>query len=330
MQDPRIAWLVAGTAVVLLVVLGVFVLTADDTPTAGTTTPAPPATTTSAPATTSTAAQVTTTTAQPATTTTAPATTTTTAPDTWADVPLVVASFGALGWWDGGAWVQVDGSTTLPVAGGETYAVASLDVTGVTTGGPPTILCEPVENPGVVLADEILGSWPGPVGVAVSAGWDLVPHTVEAQTDDGTYAGFAAELLAARGLDVADPVITQLLRVDLEGDGNDEALVVARDLADPAGLLARPGDYSLVFLRKIVDTEVQTAILAESVVDEVAEGETPFVEAHAVGAVADLSGDGVMEIVVSSAYYEGLGVGVWEWAGADFGPVYRIGSGCGA
>ncbi len=321
MRDPRIAWLVAGTAVILLVVFAVLALTGDDEPAATPTSSSspPPTTTTTVPAATT----------LPSTTTLPTTTTSTTVPEgAWADVPLVVASFGALGWWDGSGWVQVEGDTALPVSGGEDYAVASLAVTGTTTGGAPEVLCEPVGNPGVVLADDVLGGWPGPVGVAVSAGWPLVPHTVESQVDDGTYAAFARELLAGRGLDVAEPVIAQLLRVDLEGDGTDEALAVARDLADPTGLIGTPGDYSIVFLRKIIGDEVQTAIIAESIIEPGAD--SPFVEAHAIGAVADLSGDGTMEIVVSTAYYEGIGVGVWEWAGPDLGPVYRIGSGCGA
>jgi hypothetical protein len=329
-KDPRIGWLVAATAIILLAVAVALLVGRDEGGGAMTTTSPPPSSApSSVPGTTTTANDATTT--VPEATTTVPATTTTTeAAGNWADVPLVVADFGALGWWDGTAWVQAEAGTELPVTGGEDYAVASLEVTGTTTGGPPTILCDPLGNPGVELADDVLGSWPGPVGVAVSAGWDLVPHTVEPQVDDGTYAGFARDLLASRGLDVADPVITQLLRVDLEGDGTDEALAVAQRLADPSGLIAQPGDYSIVFLRKIVGSEVQTAILADSIVTELDEGASPYVEAHAIGAVADLSGDGSMEIVVSSAYYEGIGVGIWEWAGPDLGPVYRIGSGCGA
>jgi hypothetical protein len=330
-KDPRIGWLVGATAAILVVVLIVLLVTREDDSPAPAATTLPPSTSTTPDTSTTSSEPPTTTTTIAATTTTEPPTTTTEAAGSWAPQPLVVANFGALGWWDGAGWVQVVADTELPVTGGEDYAVASLDVTGTTTGGPPTILCEPLENPGVVLADaDALGAWPGPVGVAISAGWDLVPHVVEAQSDDGTYAAFASQLLASRGLDVAEPPITQLLRVDLEGDGTDEALVATADFADGDGLLAQPGDYSMVFLRKIVDGEVQTAILAESIVTEVADGETPFVESHGIGAVADLSGDGVMEIVVSSAYYEGVGVGVWEWAGGDLGPVYRIGSGCGA
>jgi hypothetical protein len=73
---------------------------------------------------------------------------------------------------------------------------------------------------------------------------------------------------------------------------------------------------------------VQTAILGESVI--VSDDQVPLVHSFSIGAVADLSGDGTMEIVVSSAYYEGLGVEVWEWIDDDQGPVPQIAQGCGA
>jgi hypothetical protein len=74
----------------------------------------------------------------------------------WSEVPLVVAGFGALGWWDGAGWVQVDPTTTLPVTGGEDYQVAKIGEEAVLVGGPPTTLCEPVNNPGVVLEGEAI------------------------------------------------------------------------------------------------------------------------------------------------------------------------------
>lgn len=335
-MNERLPWIIAAVLGVIAIVLAVILLTGDDDDgDAGTTTTSSPTTTTTAGDTTTTDAPVTTTTTAPETTTTSTpetttSTTTTTAPGVWADVPLVTADFGALGWWDGSTWVQVETGTALPVSGGEDYQVARLGVDATTTGGAPTVVCEPLENPAVPLDDPtLLGEFPGPFGVAISAPWELVPHVVEAQTDDGSYAGFASDLLATRGLDVAAPVITQLLRVDLEGDGVDEALVVAEDIADP-GLLAEVGDYSIAFLRKVVDGEVQTAILADSVVADVAEGETPFVLSFGIGAVADLNGDGRMEIVLSSVYYEGAGVEVWEYVNDDLGPVRVIGTGCGA
>lgn len=290
-----------------------------------------PATTTSLASSTTTTI-LSTTTGAPATTTSTEGTTTTTeAPGNWADEPLVVSQYGALGWWDGSTWVRAEDAGALPVAGGEDYQVVLHGVDEIITGGPQVSQCEPLENIGVDLSDPsaVSRSFPQPSGVAISAPWELTPHFVQEEPDDGTYSGFARPLLAARGLDVANPVIKQVVRFDLDGDGVNEVVAVAEEVTGNAGIYAEEGNYSLVFMRKVVDEEVQTAILGESIVTDLAEGETPFILTHAVAAVADLSGDGKMEIVLNDVYYEGEGWTVWEYVNDDLGPVLQIGSGCG-
>src|SRR5690606_24527994 len=149
-------------------------------------------------------------------------------------------------------WVDADTEGSLPVSGGEDYQVVVLDQQSRTTGGEETIVCAPLDLVGVELADpELLGDFPGPYGVAIPAPWTLQPHLFEEMTDDGTYAGFASELLASRGLDVPDPVMKQLFRTDLEGDGVNEVLVVAEEVSP--GFLMEPGDYSIAFVRKVVE-----------------------------------------------------------------------------
>jgi len=271
-----------------------------------------------------------TTTTVPETTTTEPTTTTTELTGEWADEPLVVSKFGALGWWDGGNWMQVDELTSLPVSGGEDYQVVLLGSDEIVSGGTPTVQCEPLFNPGVELSDvDALGDWPDPVGLAISAPWDLTPHFIQEETDNGTYSDLARPLLAARGLDVENPVIKQVVRFDLDGNGENEVLAVAEDIEGSDSLFAEEGDYSLVFMRIVVEGEVQTAILGESIVTEVQEGTTPFILSHSVAAVADLSGDGKMEMIIHEVYYEGSGWTVWEYVNDDLGPVFQIGSGCG-
>ena len=78
-------------------------------------------------------------------------------------------------------------------------------------------------------------------------------------------------------------------------------------------------------MRKIVEGEVHTAILGDSVVIT---PEGSFVVGFSVGAVADLSGDGKMEVVVDSAFFEGLGVEVWEYVNDDLGFVSVLQTGC--
>jgi hypothetical protein len=327
----RTAWILTSLFVVGVVTVIFLVGRGDETDTS-TTTSTVGATTTTVDGATSTMAGTTTTSSTLATTTTLPATTTT-APTTttsaavagnWAATPMVAAGFGALGWWDGANWVQVDPATALPVAGGEDYQVALMGLEAIVVGGAPATLCEPVNNPGVVFENEqVLGDWPGPIGVAISAPWVIVPNLVEQIEDDGTYSAFAAELLMERGLDVPDPTLKQIVQTDLEGDGVNEVLVVAEDVSE--GLFAQDGDYSIAFVRRTVGGQVQTDILGESVI---VTADNPVVDSYSYGAVADLNGDARMEIVLTTAYYEGIFVEVWEFG--DGGPVARISSGCGA
>lgn len=289
-------------------------------------------TTTTLAATTS--SQLTTSTISPPPTTVAPTTSTSLATTTtsdllegnWADEPLVTTGFGALGWWDGSGWLDAESEGALPVVGGEDYQVIRLDETAITTAGPQSFVCPPLDLIGVELDEpDLVGEFPGPYGVAISAPWVLQPHLFDEIPDDGSYAVFARELLSARDLDVADPVIKQLIRTDLEGDGVNEVIVVAEDLTP--GFLLEEGDYSIVFLRKVIEGEVQTAILGETIVLD--EGDQ-FGAAHWIGTVADLNGDGTMEIITNLAYFEGFGVSVWEYANDDLGPVVVLETGCGS
>jgi hypothetical protein len=327
----RTAWILTSLFVVGVVTVIFLVGRGDETDTSTTTTTVG-TTTTTVDGVTSTTAGATTTVGTAATTTTLPATTTTPPTTTssaavagnWAGTPMVAAGFGALGWWDGANWVQVEPTTALPVAGGEDYQVALIGLEAIVVGGAPATLCEPVNNPGVVFENEqILGDWPGPIGVGVSAPWVIVPHLVEQIEDDGTYSAFAAEILLERGLDVPDPTLKQIVQTDLEGDGVNEVLVVAEDVSE--GLFAQDGDYSIAFVRRTVGGQVQTDILGESVI---VTADNPVVDSYSYGAVADLNGDARMEIVLTTAYYEGIFVEVWEYG--DGGPVARISTGCGA
>jgi hypothetical protein len=317
------------TVTVLVLALVAAACGADE---ANETTSTTPETSTSLTTTTSTTIISTTTTTPPPTTTTTEGTTTTTElTGNWAAEPLVVSAYGALGWWDGTSWIRAEDVGTLPVSGGEDYQVVLSGVDEIITGGPEVELCEPLQNKGVELSDPSAVSrrFPQPSGVAISAPWELTPHFVQEEADDGTYSDFARPLLAARGLDVESPVIKQVVRLDLEGDGVNEVVAVAEEITGDSGIYAEEGNYSVVFMRKVVDGEVQTAVLEESIASVSEEIPTPFITALSVAAVADLSGDGKMEVVINGVYYEGEGWAVFEYVNDDLGPVMQIGAGCG-
>jgi len=100
----------------------------------------------------------------------------------------------------------------------------------------------------------------------------------------------------ATRLGASTPVtVTQLLRTDLDGDGTLEVLVAAEHVTDPEGLSPQVGDWSVVFLRRVVGDGVATDVLASSVVH----GTGDRLERIQIAALADLNGDGTMEVALS-------------------------------
>lgn len=283
----------------------------------------PEATSTTLPpaASTTTTVPVETTVAAP-TTVTAPTTTTTTlpAPDSF----VIAGSTCLLGWWDGD-W-QSEGRP--PIVGGEQYQVVRLDEPITTaTGTDLQPWCEPLDLENVEFDPALPGEWLDLDAIAVQTSEEVRPYSVEILPNTiPAYLDATAALLAAHV--PPDPVInlTQVIRTDLEGDGVDEVIVAATSMPDDP-LDTAEGDYSIVYLRKLVDGDVQTAILGRFVAEEPG----PFFWVrYEVSAVADLNGDGKMEIVIGGPVWEGSFLGVYEYQNDDLGPVEVLSCGCGA
>jgi hypothetical protein len=120
----------------------------------------------------------------------------------------------------------------------------------------------------------------------------------------------------------------QVVRADLDGDGTDEVIVVVERLSDPQGLLATDGDYSVAFVRQLVNGDVHTAVLSRSIAS-ITPGATRYILVARVAAVADLNGDGRMELALQQVYYEGSGTQVFEVQPGTGRLVDILGGGCG-
>jgi len=256
-------------------------------------------------------------------TTTTATVTTTTLPDL--STYLVAGNTCLLGWWDGG-WQSGD---DLPVSGGEQYQVVRLDEPiSSATGSEARPSCEPLDLVSIEFEPAIPGGFREIDALAVQTDGAVRPHPVEMLSSSPAYEDATSELLEVRVPGVPVVNITQVIRTDLEGDGVDEVIIAASTIPDDL-ISSQVGDYSIVFLRKVIDVEVETAILGLSIVDDLDNLFQDLV-IFDVSAVADLNGDGKMEIVLNGTVWEGAFLQAWEYVDDDLGPVEVLSCGCGS
>jgi hypothetical protein len=213
--------------------------------------------------------------------------------------------FGAV---TNGRWLPA-GSAAPLIRGGTTYRLYTLARSlGEREGGaaePPSETCS---NPIVHIVDsprvdeDVIG---------VNGDRNALPRTPSVQsTRQPAYRNVIAQWVEAHG--IADPLvnITQILRVDLEGDNVDEVLIAA-NLLRGVGTSARAGDYAVVLLRSVAGGEVRTVPLVQEYYPAGCIAEcTPAT--HRVAAVLDVSGDGLMEVVLAWQDYEGRGKAIYR------------------
>lgn len=235
-----------------------------------------------------------------------------------------------LGGISGGRWLEADGLAPL-LKGGERYRLYTLTkATGEAKGSAASADGEPCNGSREITLE------PKPEGgIAVGGNWNALPRVPRMlSTNDSTYRQIVTNLLRRRGFVRPKINITQILRIDLDGDGIEEALISATHLAE--GLVSaeksmaihgQPGDYSFVLLRKIVKGRVQDNLLVEHFYPRRKEYPgTPY--QYDVAAVLDLNGDGRMEIIVHGNYYEGSWSTVFRLDKTKVENVF--GCGCGA
>jgi hypothetical protein len=155
-----------------------------------------------------------------------------------------------------------------------------------------------------------------------------IPQTLSSASP--VYRKLVADILRKHGIK-PNVQITQILRVDLEGDGSQEVLISAtlhKGYGTPGSISARSlaNEYSILFLRKVVGGKVITQMLHEEYYTKDMTFNAP--EIFNIAGVWDLNGDGTMEIVTFDRYYEGNGTTVYEMRNNR--AVKVLDSGCGA
>lgn len=204
---------------------------------------------------------------------------------------------------------------------------------GQITGGKPKSVDEPCPDTLTVS----LSSKPKDGVIALAAPWNALPRKpVIADVSQPVYVEAVRDFLKAR--EVRDPQvrITRILRVDLDGDGEEEVLINATNYftddksndrsAAPfpeAPIHApQPGSYSMVILRRVVGGNVQTKLVAGEVYSKPDESVAPNV--YNLAAVLDLNGHGKLEVIVHSFYYEGGETTIYRCEPDKIEPVLSV------
>lgn len=148
---------------------------------------------------------------------------------------------------------------------------------------------------------------------AISCDWDALPRTPIKQSNESeVYEEYVKQILQDNGLTDDIPInIKQNIRVDFEGDGIDEVIIMAENVSPLTGYL-KNNDYSFLVVRKLINNVVENIYIAKDIVQT----DNDFIESialtYTVKSIIDTNGDGIMELLVEIAYYEGVSYELYE------------------
>jgi hypothetical protein len=223
--------------------------------------------------------------------------------------PIVEVQSGYLfGAASDGKWLKAEESARS-VKADTTYQIYSLTAKlGEATGSAPKSVDEPCPN----TMEVTLSEKPEDGVIALAAPWNALPRKPRmADTTQQVYVDAVRDFLKTKGIEQPKLKIESIVRVDLDGDGEEEVLISATNYfskKDRVPMRSPAGSYSMVLLRRVVAGKVETQLVQGEFYPKAyvsSDGSFNAPNAYSVIAVLDLDGDGKMEVVVASNYYEG-------------------------
>ncbi|HYJ05726.1 MAG TPA: hypothetical protein VEX43_11365 [Chthoniobacterales bacterium] len=215
-----------------------------------------------------------------------------------------------------GKWVEAE-QAAKSMKGRTSFRVFGLtQEVGKTTGGKPKSVEEVcADTLTVSLSSKAKGGL-----IALNAPWNALPRKPRiADPTQQVYVDAVRDFLIAHRNSDPKVRITRILRVDLDGDGEDEVLINATNYFTKDGGVPMdtpaPGSYSVVLLRRVVAGKVQTELVAGELYPNKDESSPPNV--YEILAVLDLNGDGKLEVIVDSQYYEGAATTIYDCSGGQ-------------
>ena len=238
--------------------------------------------------------------------------------------PVVDADSGwLLGSSQAGKWLGAATTASL-LRGGESYRIYSqAGSAGTSVGSKPA---NPPGPCGDLFTVELTPPATLTGTLALAGDWNPLPRTpVDLAADAPAHRQAIADLLRANGIPKPDVRLTRAVRVDLEGDGSEETVIAATRYANADALeslygTAVAGDYSVVAISRTVNGRVEAILAAGDIYPKPRDYSAPA--RYDLRGMLDLNGDGRMEIVVDSQWYEGGGIDVYDVAGSKIGHVF--------
>jgi hypothetical protein len=162
--------------------------------------------------------------------------------------------------------------------------------------------------------------------VGVVDGWAITKRPVdELSPDSEVYRQALTDWLTEQGVSDPQLEVVHIYRVDLEGDGSDEIFISATHL-DESQHTTKAGDYSIVLMRKVNGNDVVTKLVVGDVYKS-KDLEITYPNTYSLANFIDLNQDGVLEVMVASTRWEGLGASLYEVNGENVEQVLEAGCG---
>jgi hypothetical protein len=239
--------------------------------------------------------------------------------------------FGAI---SDGKWVKADETKKL-ISDQTTYRVYGLtQAFGEAKAGKP----KPEDVPCEETLFVELSPKPEKGLIAIAAPWDALPRKPKVMdTTQKVYVDAVGDFLKTKGIEQPKVKIENILRVDLDGDAEDEVLISATNYFSNdrhVPMRSPAASYSMVVVRRVVAGKVETQLVEgefyPTAYPTPSENDANFnaPNAYKVIGMFDLDGDGKLEIVVHSQYYEGEMTTIYQCDPKKAEAVLSVG--CGA